>query len=404
VAADGSGDRLFLRQGDVVPGRVLAVDEAGLWVDTAMAARTRIDRRHVKAVAFGARERLVLTDFTDPAWSVVTQAESVAERSPNEIVLRGPAWLSRSDLLPADEISFDVCWNDAVGVSVAVSLHTRDSQPPGTGQASVVMYRTSDDRVIVQGMPGGRGLVGASAGMRIDNGRTQARLLLGRQEIVVADGDTEIMRIPHGRADQAGRGFMLHVQRTAGGGVFASGRGQPAPLTISHFRARQSGEDLPSLEFDPQEKTRVLTVPRSRATAPPTEILVARNGDLLRGHLVALDEQSVRFRSQRDELSFSRDRLAGIIWPAADTPVATPAEVDGVPVRVIFARDAIIRMTARSMTDHALLGHHAVLGAWEVPLPLIRELHAGPATTAGASTAFQDWVLRPAEEPSHASH
>ena len=52
-----------------------------------------------------------------------------------------------------------------------------------------------------------------------------------------------------------------------------------------------------------------LIIPRIRQDPPPTHLLVARNGDVRRGNLVSIDENSVRLRVRQREQVLARDLL-----------------------------------------------------------------------------------------------
>ena len=65
-----------------------------------------------------------------------------------------------------------------------------------------------------------------------------------------------------------------------------------------------------------QEEARelALTVPRFRRDDPPTHVLLAPNGDLLRGRLNTVTDREVVFESRLETFRFPRDRVAAIIW------------------------------------------------------------------------------------------
>ena len=331
TARDRSLDRLFLHNGDTVPCQIHAIDDAGVHVKLPEAKLTCIDRKHVKAVEFGVQGEVLSDGFTSAGWIVDEQLEGSVERTDEIVTFSGPGSIGHHDILPADEIRFDIIWTEAPRASLYISFYRQGLGRDAAGQASVVIFRTNDDHAIVQGMPGRRGYVQASNPLAIRDGRNEIRLALGPSEISVCSGDDPILNVPVDQRNSAGRGLSFNVQWTGAPQAPAPQQG----ISIANFRVYRTGVDISSLPFDAERQSRVLTIPRFFKNNPPTEILLARNGDLLRGRLIRLDKNAVSFVSRLEQFSISRDRLAGVVWPAEQESTASPSSVDGHPVRIV---------------------------------------------------------------------
>ncbi len=93
--------------------------------------------------------------------------------------------------------------------------------------------------------------------------------------------------------------------------------------------------------IDDEAREATLTIPRFRRDQPPTHVLLAPNGDLLRGQLLGVNETELQFESRLEQLRVPRQRVAGIIWmkpvaestaPAAATDPAATEPVTTEPV------------------------------------------------------------------------
>ena len=76
------------------------------------------------------------------------------------------------------------------------------------------------------------------------------------------------------------------------------------------------------------KRERLLTLPRMQKDSPPTHLIRSKNGDFLRGRLLAMDDKTVRVEVRLEEKEIPRDRVSRIIWLHADEtdPSKKPAE------------------------------------------------------------------------------
>jgi thiol-disulfide isomerase/thioredoxin len=98
-------------------------------------------------------------------------------------------------------------------------------------------------------------------------------------------------------------------------------------LVISRFRIESSPGSIPRRLIDPRAKSHALSIPRAQREKPPTHLLVAPNGDVLRGTLESADRESVRFHANGAPLSLPRARVSTIVRldsPVMPSPGAAP--------------------------------------------------------------------------------
>ncbi|MFM7413855.1 MAG: hypothetical protein ACKO6E_11710 [Planctomycetota bacterium] len=155
-----------------------------------------------------------------------------------------------------------------------------------------------------------------------------------------------------------------------------------------------------------QKLSRLLTVPRTQAGSPPTHILRMAGGDYLRGRLLAIDVETVRFDVAGETKRLARRDVVRIIRPA--TPDETQARLldvliarGGLPLVIVGGDGRRQALAATGMREAALIGEGPALGPTEVSLePAARVLIGAAITTvSGADLPYAQWVLTPAVPP-----
>jgi hypothetical protein len=197
-----------------------------------------------------------------------------------------------------------------------------------------------------------RGRVGTSVGIRVETPDEKPRSVdLTRRLIYVAD--REIL-------DQA---LAAHAREGGNGQAVEGNAGYPAIVALvsgdlvpaavdridtkgiwlrSPVTAANGSEPVPvadalvkAIELDPKASTkgiprdrfeRLLTVPRSQQSDPPTHLLRLRSGDYLRGKLIALDDKVVTFEVVGQKKQLPRDGVVRLIWLHPDDLDAADAK------------------------------------------------------------------------------
>lgn len=185
------------------------------------------------------------------------------------------------------------------------------------------------------------------------------------------------------------------------------------PLSESTF---VPNEKVKAVELAPSQATtvrlnkskqeRLLTLPRMQKESPPTHMIRARNGDYLRGRLVAMDDKTLQVEVRLETKPVPRDRISRIIWlhPDETDPAKAPAVTPGADgaTRVQALRSDGVRLTfvPERFADAAISGRSDVLGACRVPLKDVDQLLLGSAIEQAASqAAYGPWRLKNAVEP-----
>lgn len=173
---------------------------------------------------------------------------------------------------------------------------------------------------------------------------------------------------------------------------------------------------IPNLEQ--AKRKRLLTLPRSQHDAPPTHLLIAANGDMMRCQMVSIDEKAVTVTARMQELAVPRNRVTQIIWLHPEDLLAAKANKDSQTrsdspddlnpetrfddhIQAVF-RNGNDRLTfvPAALDDQTLYGRHGVFGDCQVDLHQLDRLILGRAIgQASGPAAYGSWAMKLAKEP-----
>ena len=226
----------------------------------------------------------------------------------------------------------------------------------------------------------------------------------GKHRVILGDG-----RILNAvtRSTQAGK-----VEIT-----ILSGKKEEAPKSVTvegDFAVNDATALKRAVEllFDPFETrnrrldaklAQALTVSHSSGDTPPNHILLENTGDLKLGKLLSINGQMIQFDSKLGKLSVPIDRVARVVnvsnnsqQPTASNPPSTVKEE--ALIRVTLTDTPVLLFEPLGVKDDKLLGRSSIYGEVSVPVNSIQYLHFGEKAKSFTSV-FQEWVVRPAQEP-----
>ncbi len=150
---------------------------------------------------------------------------------------------------------------------------------------------------------------------------------------------------------------------------------------------------------------RALTVPRFLRDDPPTHVLMAKTGDLLRGRLLGIGEQTVRFESKLRSMNIPISRVARVVdvrRPDDDAAsAAAPADAadTGGTIRVTLADGSSLVFAPLESDDGKLSGRSPIYGVAVAPVNSIDRVRSGGDGPKEFPSVFDEWVVRPGREP-----
>lgn len=160
------------------------------------------------------------------------------------------------------------------------------------------------------------------------------------------------------------------------------------------------------------QRERLLTVPRVRKNHPPTHLVQAVNGDVLRCKLLSIDAEIIRVQSRLDTLELDRKTIAKIIWlnqerspdettnPDRESFVESAVEAQPtIPVRIESTRGQMLRLSLRSVINGTLIGDHPQFQSVSVPLASIQKMTIGRESSLIPRPESAESPLRLADAP-----
>lgn len=377
------GDLLFLISGDIVPCRVNSIDEEFLRITTAFAQAERIPHDNVKAIEFASTSDLQRSGFEDGGWRVDGSQPNI-RKDDEKVVFESAGRISHQNVFSQGEATFSLEWQQQSYVALNLRLFTSGTR---SGGSAVVLYLRGNQVWASDG----NNFRTRTRSMNVPNTKAKVRLRVKDDQLSLLINDRELHST---RVRRAGAGMVIQVSQNQ---MLRGGPGK-SKFVISDFESRRGTAVRQYVDSEARE--RALTVPRFRRDKPSTHVLIAPNGDLLRGRLLAVTEAQVRFSSRLEDFRFDRDRISAIIWlhPEGETEQPQPDEEAPI-VRTVLDGGLGLVLIPERMTDEKLIGRSPVLGQCEVPVSAIRELFAGKYEKEGEVFAYADWSITPAMEP-----
>jgi hypothetical protein len=183
---------------------------------------------------------------------------------------------------------------------------------------------------------------------------------------------------------------------------------EPVDVPATLVKAIEFDPGAPGRALDRVRFERLLTIPRMQRSRPPTHVLRMKNGDYVRGRLIAADDTTVRIELPGKEQVFPRDAIARAIWlhpeeldpPQPDAPAAESPRPQGLAVTGIWPGGRRVGLMAEAVEGQAILGTNAAFGDARIDTGRVERLLFGTAAEKGAGQRpYSQWKVRPAPEP-----
>ncbi|MFO0976109.1 MAG: TlpA disulfide reductase family protein [Planctomycetaceae bacterium] len=448
---EGFADVVYLKNNDVLPCRVERWNEDSLQLSSPFFEVKTFPNSEIRAVELAASVRTHQSGFASEAW------KGSASRDKDKAVLsfRGQTNYFHPDIVTGDTIRFTLSWPKQSYANFSIGLFgasaKRDEQAT---YATFTMMQTQlqvTDRPPAQDQNqmfwGFRGNVDPESLINSPEGKVAVELVVRDGKVLVSiDGKlAKAIRLNSSGAGARSLAFNANVMNT--GAVVINGRVQQSEsnsLQLSKFEVDNvSGGSI--RQFIAEEtRQATLTIPRFRRDNPPTHVLIAPNGDVLRGKLTGITDKEVLFESRLENFRLDRSRIAAIVWlqiknPEKEKEAAAGAEASttesavaarkpdsegaaeesgfvlndekpdteksGSPspaaasVQAILADGYQLTMVPERLKDGMIEGSSDLLKQCRFPASAIRELRLGDPNSGDVTAAFERWIAEHAREP-----
>lgn len=380
AVSDLEGDRLFLNSREVLSCRVEAIDEEFVHFRSSMTKVRQLPTAQIRAIEFH-DGRLQLIGFGDRGWTKILDEGENVTREPDRVTLDGGE-LAHPSILRANEIAFRVRWENPESGGLTVGLFGR-SDKPNVESPLNLSFSCWDDRLWVASAEPGQTNGPSGQDANISGGEARIRIRIDGERIWIWINETRLSNLTHDPEKRLGNGLRFGI-----GSPYVDDAEGLSKVMITDFEIRSTTGLLAPLRVDREAKQQALTIPRFRVENPDTHILIAPNGDLLRGRLISASNELIKFASRMDEFEFPRERVAGLISLAAGKPDSGVTQAEA---RVVLSDGSAIRLTPRSLDEQLLIGSSPSLGDCQLPAAAIRQIQLGKIDPVPDPQIYANW-------------
>jgi len=304
----------YMSSGDVLPGSLKSLDRSGAEFESDLMAARKLSASELDAIQFSASIRINVQGFGGAGWRIVKGDEKSVRRANDGIQMDAGTAIAYPSLMQSSEISFTYA---STGFS-ATRLRMFCAGTDGAHSTNLVLGNTGNQ--FITALESGENQFEDQAQIRTKPGEPiSVRLKLEEDQVEVFVNDMSLQHIPIDPAKCAGSGLIIEPAGLWGNGVF--------PISLSGFSAHSVPGRIWLPEVSTEIKTQVLTVPRFQKDDPPRHLLLAANGDVLRGEVEAATDSHFGFRCGLENLNVPRDRVKAVILlkPPDENSTAAPA-------------------------------------------------------------------------------
>lgn len=402
-------DVIFLNDGDVLPCAIDRCTKESIHLRTPVSAVRQIACDQIKAVELGSITRMRQIGFESGEWK---RTVGTATKTADKLAFKGNCTIGNPEVLTGNSVSFRMRWTPQTYGTVTAWLYAEKMKSPE--QATPIVLQLGAKQLTVTNRPpdqNQRVFFGAAGEAQKNDGVAKLQERDAEIKLVTRDGKVNVLvnglEIKSFELNENGTGsrglvfdakISLMSTRTPGfQGRVTDGAGKMSPLEITRFGVRSISGTSAAQFINEEARSRTLTIPRFRRDDPPTHVLLAPNGDLLRGRLAEITEGAVVFESRLETFRFPRERISAVVWlqdeetnPVIRAETAVQAQLDN---------GYTLTMTPERMKDGQLIGHSDLLGDCRIPARSIRDLFLGSPDGRQEILSYVSWVTSSAPEP-----
>jgi peroxiredoxin len=402
MPADGKFPRsnglLHLNSGDVLPGSVTSLNNSEIAIDAPLLGIKTLPTKLLRCVQFGDME-LKTQGFQDGGWRISHGTAKTVRRDGDTVTLDPGGGFGHPSILQGDDVRFSVIGERGMGVvRVRLFCNGSDSSSPNTSLL-FAHYGSS----FYAGLETSEGQMQSRCQMKA-TGKVACRLQLRAKEIEVFLNNTPMLKISTATQKRSGLGLVFEAGDLWGNGA--------RTVVVSDFSVRPNPGKAWIPAVDTVARGQALLVPRFRKEDPPKQVLIAANGDLLRGELIAATPSHLAFRSGLESLQVPRDRVAAAIWlqkaeekkpddaTAKTEPTKAPeAPDDGSTHWLQLTGGARFGLKVTKFEADAITGSSPLVGECRIPMENIFKIRSTRPAPDSVTHAFDEWKLEFAPEP-----
>jgi thiol-disulfide isomerase/thioredoxin len=417
TATESWPDTMYFYNRDRIPCRIQQIVD-GIVHFESFAESQQLDAALIKAIDFQASNLSVDVTPTDPAWLIPEKSRPLIEQQAEAMQVVADSTWGHASLMRTGGFEFDFQWRPGMYGAMELELFgdLRLEQP---GRMKIMLF-FYDNNVMARSQ---ENEINNSYVAKNHQVRLQVRLEGATLKVLA--GNQVLLAQPFTADAQRGAGVQWRLNRVNE----SEFRGQ-----LTQVRRWVASEQGDTNLVATEQRDLLLTIPRLKKANPPQHILRATNGDLLRGELMRLDQESLQFQANQETLRFPREVVSAVIWlhfkPDAfpdksvqssdgTTPEELPVGLANAPhpageaidavtmpvdplrqtVQILVSGDRRLTFDLQAWRENQLIGQSAALGRCAIDLAQIEELRFGSFANQALDVPYSDWVARLAPEP-----
>ncbi|MEM7146980.1 MAG: TlpA disulfide reductase family protein, partial [Verrucomicrobiota bacterium] len=390
---------LYLKEGDVVPGKLRGVGEEHLQFESDIVERSEYPVEDVSAVQFMAA-KVELSGFVDDGWEQIRGSDEGLEIGEDRLTFQPGTSFAHPSIIQGDQIKFSFGGDRHSYAAMRVRLFCSgtDMDSPSL---NLVFGRYSQDIVFgVERVPNqldSQNRLNSPAGKA-----TPIRLGLKEDIVEVFINGISVRKVQVKPEMRSGIGLVIEPC-----GLWGN---DERTCSIADFEVRAAPGITSVPGIDAVAKEQALTVPRFRRDDPPRHALVALNGDLLRGVIEGMTTKHYLLRSGLEKLRIPRSRVSAVVWltgwengegGGGVSPEDSGAreEAEKVTHWLQLASGGRLGIEVDRFAKDRVYGKHSFLGECEVPIDVVHLVRGSALNRSGAMQVFEDWELVFAKDP-----
>ncbi len=381
----------------------------------------------VQAVQF-ANPPVLDAGFDGPGWRTLDSQSKKPVRKGGSVILSPGSGIGHAFMMQGAELGFTLSRVNGLAM-MRVKLFTQGTDRTSGGVNFLLADFGSE---VYGGQERGEGQFSQnSVASREEN---EVVIKLGGQSVEMMVNGTVLATVRQGdqKSKNSGMGIILETASVWGN--------QPGEVKLAGFHSEVSPFLAAAPQFSEDARREALLLPRMRRDDPPRQVLIGRNGDLLRGEIEATTPSHLAFRSGLESLKVPIDRVAAAVWllkpdpaPKSDksepeapktaktkepeaakagkplfdelieqnTPAVkkAPAKPAPEPQWLDLTNGGRIALQVQSWTESTVSGTHPLLGECRIPTSLLGNLAMQAPAPGQASATLSDWKLVRTPDP-----
>ena len=454
-------DAIFLQNDDIIPAHISSGSAESLEFSSPFCSAHTMPSAQVRAIEFTGSQIAASTGFSDSGWKMV---EGKLNEETQSVSFESTGSLGNNSILKGDEVRFHMSWGMQPTTVVLNFFSDHITKAPNEGLQ--VHLTVGGTRMTIETAEEVERRLRNRMGMRYGT-ETALAVCNDRQadfRCVFQDGEAifyingqPLKTVALARDTRQGMAFTLHAQlsktsvratvRTSNGIVAKTPTTSDEPFVISQFSVESIRGSVIKQFILEESRRKTLLVPRFNRTDPPTHVMIAPNGDLLRGRLEEVTNESISFESRLEPLRFDKLRASALIWlpkplaavtkeekaskqeekasadskKVANTVAMTPAPSGSLPfgeavpfgtsgnegrsgpmedeLQLRLTHGFAISMKPSGVEKGFLIGTSELLGDCRIPISLISGVYMGRSARLAGESAYAEWVPIRAPEP-----